>query len=150
MSKYKRWGFQTLIIGLLLIITSFVGGARADEGLAVYGGALTYHFDRDTKYNETNLLGMVEYDGYVVGAFNNSYYNDTYLLANHRYIEKEGIQLGWLLGGMYGYESYQTILPCSGKYCLLAAPVLKFTDYSWQPTFIFGGNFVSFMIGYEF
>lgn len=136
------------IMGLVLLLVLASFGADADT--TVYGGALTYHFDRDTDYNETNFLLAVEKDQFIIGGFDNSYYNPTYMVGYHKYIERDNLQLGWLLGAMYGYENNQTIMPCVNKYCLMAAPVFKYTEYAVQPTIIFGGNFVSLAIGYKF
>lgn len=145
-NKYLR-----VLLLVLMVAATVLFPLVSEANPTVYGGALTYHLDREKDYNETNFALFLEYEEYVVGGFNNSYYNDTYLVGKYYNIERDGVEIGVILGGMKGYKDEDIFLPCvSDDVCMAVAPVLTWTESEWQPTIMFGGTFVSLLIGYEF
>ena len=134
-----------------LLLASLLAVSCSASAHTIYVGSLTYHFDRDSEYNETNETLIYKHDsGWATGYFKNSYYEDTFFVGKQFTIERDGIEIGIMPTLIHGYEQSQIIGLCSGKDCVSALPTFSYTKYEVQPTIIFGGTFFSFMIGYEF
>lgn len=143
---------------LSIILTLFTLPALAKTEINFLVGALTYHYDRNSttkdgrKLNETNELLGVQYNNWTVSYFKNSYYKDTYLFGYHFNGQLiDNINLGLLLGGMYGYDDDEKgASVCFGDYCAMGAATIKYTRWDIQPTLLITPSFTSFLISYKF
>lgn len=74
-------------------------------------GMFSYHTrsDRD-ELNESNKLGAIDYNGYTLGTFNNSYHTQTYYVGLSRKIYEQQLpgdvdfKLKYKLVALHGYE----------------------------------------------
>ena len=99
----------------------FVRGKPIDDSILL--GMFSWHTSNDRdEYNETNNLLGIDYKGYSVGYFNNSYYNDTYYagisrkIYEYRINKEIKLDVKYKLIGMHGYQDkYQNKMPLKVK-----------------------------------
>lgn len=134
---------------MLVTSLSLINVAQAQT--SIYGGALTYHFNRDKDYNETNELLMIQYDQVFGGYFKNSYYKDSAILGwQGMALESESWKLSINPVLIYGYDQDQVIMPCIKKICPGVIPMLEYTALPIKPGILWGGSFLSLIVRYDF
>lgn len=147
------------IIFWFLIFTIIIGTGDANasnDGWTAWGGAATYHFDRDLKtkdgrdLNERNLMLGVDYKGWTALYFNNSYYNDTYALGYNYHSNTDFVKIGMMWGMMKGYEDWQISTAHLGDWDLLVMPYLRIDMGVINPTIMIAPDFVSLGVGVDF
>jgi len=131
---------KILIVFLIIISSNF---AKAD---GLYTGAWSHHFTekswkRKFPINPNQNLLAYEYNSYIVGTYQNSLGDTSYLLNKYFDLYKtENFQYGLYAGAVYGYRF------CMGKNnvsmqdkkttCLDALPEIRYTKYKLQPAIL--------------
>ena len=101
--NYRQW------LILVVVIFFYQQSEATDYRISTLNNS--WHFD-DRDYNEQHDGLGLEYQftpGYWVGAlmYNNSYNDQSVLLAVNREYEFNGAHIGWLAGAASGYDGYQ-------------------------------------------
>ena len=90
----------------------FIKGEPGDNALNLL--MFSYHTreDRD-QMNESNKLVAIDYDGYTLGTYNNSYHTQTYYAGITRKLYEKNLPEGvnmdfkYKLMALHGYENYE-------------------------------------------
>ncbi len=150
--------FISAIVLLLVSVNTFA--SDVDHSVYLYTGGWSYHLteykEKDTGYddfNSTHNLIGVEYDGWLVAYYNNSFYKDSYVLAKNVFQRTYGdFDLSVYAGVVHGYAScIGEKNPAHGKSkaCVMVAPALTYTKYKVQPSVLLLGNAVALSIRWE-
>lgn len=131
-----------------------------EKKMYLYTGGWSHHLTdyevTDSEYddfNEKHDLVGIEYDGWLVAYYNNSFHKDSYVLAKNVFQRTYGdFDLSVYAGAVYGYAS------CVGekkpphgesKTCAMIAPAVTYTKYKVQPSILLLGNAVALSIRWE-
>lgn len=118
-------------------------GIFGQEDLYLYTGGWSVHTDKPSSFDEFNsshdiLIG--QYKSWAAGYMENSFFNDTAIAGYHWSLPAGDFELGALTGISFGYyECFSVYDPDeegSAKPCPMIAPMITFTKYDFQPTFI--------------
>ena len=141
----------------VISLTSLAISAQADS---VFYGGYTYHLKDikdydgsvvpDNEVNNTNDLVGVEYKGYSISHFTNSYNDSSFAVSKE--------VLKWSVGdveldlhaAIYTGYNVCTIAKIKDKVCFAVVPEIKYTKYDIQPSVVILGSAVSLMFHYEF
>lgn len=142
------------LILIALTIMSFNALASEDQ-FSVTVGVYTKHFEGDFDYNENNKLLAFEYNNFVVGTFDNSFDDQTYLVGYDWHTEWNDFRFGVIGGAMYGYNRGRVYdmfySEGSGTKLLpLALPYVSYNKYLIKPIVGVMGNAVTLLAKYEF
>ena len=135
----------------LLDVISF--SAQAD---AIYLGAWSKHIQpHETIDNESHNLVGIEYGGYMVSSFKNSFGLETYGVAKRFEIfQTQNFKAGLYVGVSYGYRgscSQSEGLETDAKvFCPLVVPEIVYTKYKTQIAVSLMGNAIAIGPKWEF
>lgn len=71
-----------------------------------YGGWSKHLNDSDVDRNENNQLMAFEYQNWIIGTFENSFYDRTWLAGYNFKYTWDRLEVGAVLGISYGYDDY--------------------------------------------
>lgn len=136
------------ILATIIIFASKCANAET----YIHTGAWSHHVDTEYDYNETHKLLAVERNGYLFGYFENSYNDDSALVAAKW--DKpltSNLEASVLVGATYGYRGdCRSPDPAKAKrVCLLAVPAVTYTGTTPQVSGMIMGNAVTLSIRWE-
>lgn len=134
-----------MIKRILLIALTLISFNTLANDADLYLGGWSKHFNSSYDYNETNNLIGIEYDNLVVGKFDNSFDETTYIFGYDWNTQWYDIKVGALSGVMYGYTRgrlYDYLYESgSGKRLLpMILPYISYVKYPVQPVIGVMGN----------
>lgn len=150
MKIYSKMFLLTITCALLDLISY---SAHAD---AIYLGAWSHHIKpADTINNENHKLIAVEYKGYFVSHFKNSFNDTTYGVAKrYEFYRSTDFTAAVYLGVTYGYkgacEASNEALPDNKVVCPLILPEIVYTKHKTQIAFSIMGNAIAIGPRWEF
>lgn len=118
---------------ILLLILLWPISAMAEQKM--YVGMLSYHYDRDTDYNETHALIGYERNGYFIEVFENSKYNTTWyagIVKRHVYDFNDNWSFGSDIGLIKGYDFHDE------KVSVIGFPMITYQREKFGIDFRFG------------
>ena len=120
--------------------------AQATADTYLHTGAWSQHFS-DRTYNESHNLLAVDYKSYVVGYFENSYGEDSFIAAKRWSWQYGNWEAGVSAGAVYGYRHcLKGWTDRNRRTCPLIAPSITYTKYTVQPSLLVMGNAVAVSI----
>lgn len=115
-----------------------IKGQPSDNALNLL--MFSYHTRKDRdQMNESNKLVNIDYDGYTLGTYNNSYHHQTYFAGITRKVYEKGLPAGinmdlnYKLMALYGYRHYEFNI---GGVTPLIVPVIGFSKGLFGVDFI--------------
>jgi hypothetical protein len=143
---------------LILLVVLLSNVAFSDS---LYTGAWSYHFtDQETVRNETHNLLAYEHKGWIVGTFNNSYKDQTFVFGKKIFSGDLGVLHTNLYVGIdYGYKECKSGRPQDPHNPAVVCPAIipeftikdaSFTKYQIKPAIIVIGNALALSVKSEF
>ncbi|CAM0092170.1 antimicrobial peptide resistance and lipid A acyl ation protein PagP [Vibrio phage K45] len=81
--------------------------AKERTTYTIYYGAWSKHLnDSDVDRNENNQLMAFEYQNWIIGTFENSFYDRTWLAGYNFKYHWDKLEVGVVVGISYGYDDY--------------------------------------------
>lgn len=145
---------KILLLALVCALLDFISiSAKAD---AIYVGAWSKHIKPASSVNnEDHKMVGVEYGGYMVSRFVNSFGSTTVAVAKrYELFEKDNFKAGVYIGVTYGYRGSCT--QTGGErtddkvFCPLVVPEIVYTKYRTQIAVSLLGNAVAIGPRWEF
>jgi len=150
-----------LKIKVAIVVVSLLAGfcdAKADT--SVYLGGWSKHAASSHANNNTQNAVILNYNDYLIGHYQNSYYGDSTWLVGYEYhiktlsTDKIDVSLspmiteGYRVCPGHKYKEYADNAPA--KTCPIVTIGIKYTAYRVQPVFVASLNAVTFMLNVKF
>lgn len=144
-----------MIKNLLLTITLLTSSVAlaSDETASIHFGGFSHHLNNNKDYNNNNKILAVEYKNVVVGTFDNSFDDQSYLIGYNFHSNWLDLQFGIVTGLVYGYDKddvSKSVLLWGTNLMPLIFPYVTYTKYDIQPTAGIFGEAATLLFKYKF
>ena len=136
------------IITFTMLLISMISFAKEEPDFYLYTGAWSHHFEEHPaekggwRYNESHDLIGIEYEGWLVAYYKNSFNDDGAIVAKEFFQRSYGdFDLSAYAGAVYGYGSCSDpkSMPSENvkkKVCPFGTIAVAYTRYKVEPAIL--------------